>query len=224
VWAMGATVHYGLSRSRYELAAGRQSCPVDSLRISLWKAGETCGEPCGQTGQRPRRTDERWPLTSKDATHRVYGGGGGACTSAPPRTVDIGVYGTATSSTRVDYNITDPTGTNPPYAWGTPQATLAAFQAASGQGAHDIEADPNFIPAVPGLAFMPSYLSPAVDSADSGAPGVQSTDVNGAAPGDDPYTPNSGVGPLANLDRGRSNWCGRRSCRTPSTSPTAAPR
>src|SRR5215469_10056724 len=61
------------------------------------------------------------------------GGGGGPCTPAPPRTVDIGVYGTATSSTTVDYNITHPTGTNPPYAWGTPQATLAAFQTASGQ-------------------------------------------------------------------------------------------
>jgi len=52
VWVMGATVHYGLSWSRYELAAGRQNCPVDkpadkpvesrrNLRRTLWSGWAT---------------------------------------------------------------------------------------------------------------------------------------------------------------------------------------
>ena len=120
----------------------------------------------------------------------------GPCPSTPPQPVELGVYGTATSTTRVDYNLTHPGG-YAPYAWGTPQLNLAAFQAASGQGAHDIVADP-----LAGGANTPSYLSPAIDSADSGAPGVQSTDIDGNAPVDEPYSPTTGVGPVAYLDRG----------------------
>ncbi len=96
-----------------------------------------------------------------------------------------------------DYNLIDPTAGIHPYAWaGTTHPTLDAFRAATGQGAHDIAADPlldlqrggmrSFVPLKPG--------SPAVDSANATARGVPATDMLGNSHLDDPEVPNTGTG------------------------------
>ena len=79
--------------------------------------------------------------------------------------------------------------------------TLAAFQAASGQEMHGLEADPQWVDPASG-DFQLLGGSPAIDSADSAAPGQPLTDVDGDPRVDDPATPNTGAGPLAYDDRG----------------------
>jgi parallel beta-helix repeat protein len=108
--------------------------------------------------------------------------------------VGLGVYDSATVSSIVDYNIVyQPTSGEFPYAWGTPQATLADFQATSGQGQHDIQADPKTTSGPPPIG------SPAIDSANSAAPGWQPGN-----PADDPDVPDTGAGPVTFADRGAS--------------------
>lgn len=122
-----------------------------------------------------------------------------ACPILMSDRVDVGVYDAAESSTTVDYNIgytyTAGAGT---YAWGAPVASLAAFQAASGQGAHDIDANPR----LDATTSVPADGSPEVDSADTTAPGVQVTDAHGFAAENEPYIPDTGTGPVTYRDRG----------------------
>ncbi|MFF7476232.1 PKD domain-containing protein [Streptomyces sp. NPDC008092] len=100
-----------------------------------------------------------------------------------------------------DYNVAANTvgGTTPrrtEYLWaGTPYATAAALQNATGQGAHDID----------GLGARleaPPERSPLIDSADSDAPGELTTDAAGAPGVDDPLVDDAGPGPAAHRDRG----------------------
>ncbi|GAA1786643.1 hypothetical protein GCM10009682_06030 [Luedemannella flava] len=105
---------------------------------------------------------------------------------------EIGVYGAAVGSTTVDYNSLAKVFTRP-YAWGTFIRTLADFQAASGQGAHDRTFTTTDDPAV-------------VDSANSAAPGAPDTDANGATRVDNEYIANSGAGPIDYADRGAEEY------------------
>jgi hypothetical protein len=101
--------------------------------------------------------------------------------------VNIGVYDDATRDTTVDYNaVVRVDGRRQPYAWQTPMS-LAQFQAASGQGAHDTENAP---------------ANSGLDAANSAAPGYPSTDMNGYAREDHPNAPNTGAGPITYADRG----------------------
>jgi parallel beta-helix repeat protein len=111
------------------------------------------------------------------------------CTPVVADAVEIGVYGNAVNGTVVDYNtVTHDAGAQSEYAWstGTPMG-LAAFRTASGQAQHDIES---------------GLQSANLDSANSAAPGFQSTDVNGNPREDDPGMPNTGAGPINYADRG----------------------
>jgi hypothetical protein len=137
----------------------------------------------------------------------VYNGSsGGAFTCGgfdADKRVGIGVYGAAMSTTTVDYNIAWMQNfvVNFPYAWGTPLHLLTDFQAASGQGAHDIFADPEL-----DSNYVPTSISPAIDSANSAAPGEQDTDFVDHVAVNDPILKNTGVGPVAYRDRGAREY------------------
>ncbi len=80
-------------------------------------------------------------------------------------------------------------------------ATLAGFQAASGQDANSRQADPKFVNGSAGN-FMLSAGSPAIDAASSSVPNWPATDAVGHARVDDLFMANSGAGPVAFGDIG----------------------
>ncbi|MEY9933013.1 putative cell wall-binding protein [Catenulispora sp. GP43] len=95
----------------------------------------------------------------------------------------------------------------PAYAWGgTVYQSAADLQSHTGQGADDINADPQFS-SLHGYGI--SATSPAVDSADSSAPGWQKTDYSGADRFLDPFIkPTPGMGPTPYADRGAVEFQG----------------
>jgi hypothetical protein len=110
-----------------------------------------------------------------------------ATCTPPADAVDIGVYDAAVNNTVVDYNtVYQSVSGAQPYAWNTPMS-LADFQAASGQATHDIYSN---------------NASVNDDSANSAAPGYQTTDILGHAREDNPGVPNTGAGPVTDADRG----------------------
>ncbi|MET9888487.1 PKD domain-containing protein [Streptomyces sp. NPDC006430] len=113
----------------------------------------------------------------------------------------ISVSRTAAAGTRADYNLIteNPGVATVPYNWsGTGYRTLAEFQAASGQGAHDI-----LTPSRDGVGLIEG--SPTIDSADATAPGALPTDMNGRPPVDDPRVSNTGKDG-GYLDRGAGEF------------------
>ncbi|WP_159045902.1 PKD domain-containing protein [Streptomyces sp. WM6372] len=110
-----------------------------------------------------------------------------SCRSAGPRG-GLDVSQSAAEGTRVDYNVFSGHGTPAvnPYTWaGKAYPGPAAFQAATGQGAHDLLAPD-------GYKVGPIDGSPTVDSADPTAPGVLPSDKAGKPTADDPRVPNTG--------------------------------
>ncbi|WP_203714719.1 hypothetical protein [Asanoa siamensis] len=110
----------------------------------------------------------------------------------PAGAVPVVVTGTAT----VDHNVLDPGHGGPLYSWaGTTYTNPGAFHAATGQGAHDIGADPKLANVDDGLnGWRLAGDSPAVDSAWAAAPGRPASDQLGNAHADKPDVPNSGGG------------------------------
>lgn len=86
--------------------------------------------------------------------------------------------------------------------WGsTSYVSLADFAAASGQELQGRQGDPRWVGPTSG-DFGLQAGSPAIDSADSGAPGQSALDAAGLPRVDDPATPDTGVGPRTYDDRG----------------------
>ncbi len=120
-----------------------------------------------------------------------------------PRThSDIRIERGSTAGTTVDYNLVYLTVPDTVEIWDSVSySSLAAYQAASGQEAHGIFADPRWYdPAAGDFRLRPG--SPAIDSANSGVSGQPGTDVLGVPRLDDPATPNTGIGPRTYDDRG----------------------
>jgi parallel beta-helix repeat protein len=119
-----------------------------------------------------------------------------------PRThSNIRIDATSTTGATVDYNIVFLTTPDTMYVWGkTSYTSLGAFQVATGQEAHGVEANPSWVS--PGSNFHLQSGSAAIDSADSGVSGATSTDLEGNGRVDDPGTPNTGAGPRTYDDRG----------------------
>lgn len=127
--------------------------------------------------------------------------------------VDNGLTSTTTKGDlRVDASSVSGTTTDSDLLWLSTGGTVAtwgaglypsltSFQAASGQEAHGLFADPRWASSAAG-DFHLTAGSPAIDSADSGAPDEPTTDIEGNARVDDPATPNTGIGPVAYFDRG----------------------
>ncbi|WP_035799225.1 PKD domain-containing protein [Kitasatospora mediocidica] len=92
--------------------------------------------------------------------------------------------------TTVDYNVVDQAnGGGGVYSWAGRNYQPAAFRAATGQGAHDLD---DATPLVrDGAREKLSEASPAIDSADPAAPGMLSTDLLGDVPVDDPKVANT---------------------------------
>jgi parallel beta-helix repeat protein len=135
------------------------------------------------------------------------------------RTGNIGVYDSAPATSTANYNLVWQDGAGVEYEWnGTGYATQAALNAATGQEAHGIFANPQFANAAAGNLQL-TEGSPAIDSADSGAAGEQATDLLGNPRVDDPATPNTGIGPRLFDDRGAYEL---QPPTGPPTGPTAA--
>lgn len=84
---------------------------------------------------------------------------------------------------------------------GTGYTTVSAFASATSHESHGIWADPMFVsPSTGDLHLLPG--SPAIDSANSGASGHPSVDLEGNPRVDDPAVTNSGAGPRPHDDRG----------------------
>jgi PKD domain-containing protein/parallel beta helix pectate lyase-like protein len=116
-------------------------------------------------------------------------------TSCPAQTMPVTgleVDSGATSGTTADHNLLFTTADTTSYTWaGTTYHTAQDFNQATGQAAHDINADPQ--------AFGPnegafSDASPMIDAADVNAPGELSTDWVGNPRVDDPGVANTGTG------------------------------
>jgi parallel beta-helix repeat protein len=120
-----------------------------------------------------------------------------------PRThTNIRVEAGSTDGTTMDYNLAYLTVADSLLVWNSvTYYTLESFQAATGQEAHGLQADPLWADPAAG-DFRLSAGSPAIDSADSGASGQPSDDIDGNPRVDDPATADSGAGPRAYDDRG----------------------
>ncbi|ACU72020.1 putative cell wall binding repeat 2-containing protein [Catenulispora acidiphila DSM 44928] len=114
-------------------------------------------------------------------------------TTAAPPTVDANILTTAAGTDAVSWQ-------------GRTFADGPALDAA-GDGAHDLTVDPGFAIQVPaGSAHRSGWDlapgSPAIDSADSGAPNMPARDRDGAVRTDDLAVADTGTGPIAYADRG----------------------
>jgi parallel beta-helix repeat protein len=115
---------------------------------------------------------------------------------------NIRVDANSRTGTTIDYDLVHLTSPGVMITWGnTTYTSLSAFVAANRQETHGLQGDPRFAgPASGDLRILAG--SPAIDSADSGAPSEPSTDAVGNPRVDDPATPNSGAGPRPYDDRG----------------------
>jgi parallel beta-helix repeat protein len=121
---------------------------------------------------------------------------------SPRTSSNIRIDSLSIAGSTVDYNLVSLRTPGTMYIWGTTgYSSLAAFQQATGQEPHGLQADPKW--ANPSSHdFHLTGGSPAIDSANSGVSGEQTTDLEGNPRHDDPNTPNTGAGPRRYDDRG----------------------
>jgi parallel beta-helix repeat protein len=117
------------------------------------------------------------------------------------RAGNIGIWDSAPPTTVVNRNLVWLTTSGTMYVFGSSYTSLAAMRTATGQEQQGIQADPRFFNAAGGDLRLTAG-SPAVDSADSAAPGAQAQDILGIARVDDPTVANTGAGPRTYDDRG----------------------
>lgn len=123
--------------------------------------------------------------------------------STCPTTDPGGIVVDADSAPKVtaDYNAVNPPSGGHDYTWaGTAYPTAAAFHAATGQGAHDLDQTAGLF-----LFGRVTEHSPLVDSADADAPGETATDQSGKARVDDPLVADTGRG-APHYDRGATEF------------------
>ncbi|MEV1328218.1 right-handed parallel beta-helix repeat-containing protein [Micromonospora costi] len=118
------------------------------------------------------------------------------CAGHPVLKTAIMVIPEPVAGMSVHHNLIDPTTGWALYRWGgTTYRTLGDFQAATGQGASDIAADPLLDDHYDDRGYLGlKQSSPAIDSADATARGVPVTDMLGNAHADDPTWANTGTG------------------------------
>ena len=119
---------------------------------------------------------------------------------ADPTAPLLSVAADSTGGVSADYNaISANHQQHAEYSWGgTDYTSVAAFQAATGQGAHDLDD----VTTPQSLASPPAEHSPLVDSANADAPGELATDRSGAPRVDDPLVADTGAGAHGYDDRG----------------------
>jgi parallel beta-helix repeat protein len=94
------------------------------------------------------------------------------------RAGNIGIWDSAPASTVVNHNLVWLTKAGTMYAFKTTYTSLDAMQAATGQEADGIQADPLFSSAA-SLDLSLQFGSPAIDRGDSGVSGAQEQDILG---------------------------------------------
>lgn len=110
----------------------------------------------------------------------------------------ISLDATSVPGSTVDYNVVG-AGQNAAYSWaGTDYSTSAAFNQATGQGAHDSSMGPDFNT----FPFYKSSPLPQINSANSDAPGMLGTDMYGQPCVGDPVVAVTGAGSPAYCARG----------------------
>ncbi|MGB2569263.1 right-handed parallel beta-helix repeat-containing protein [Micromonospora citrea] len=117
--------------------------------------------------------------------------------SVPANATAIAVSAPSVPGTVLDHNLIDPVTGGALYSWGdTTYQDLAAFRQATGQGGHDIVADPliGYQKSVMRAWFPLESNSPAVDSGNASARGVTRTDMLGNPRSDNPDVANAGTG------------------------------
>jgi parallel beta-helix repeat protein len=125
--------------------------------------------------------------------------GNGGITECPYTKGDIRVDATSETGTVLDRDVlwqdSYAVGGDHLATWGNnTYDTMSAFQAASGQEPNGKEANPGFVN--PSASdFQLTECSPAIDMANSGATGEQSTDIIGNPRVIDPSMPQTGIGP-----------------------------
>ena len=125
---------------------------------------------------------------------------GATCTgdSSP---AEISVDASSAAQVTADYNAVNPLATGTDYNWsGSGYATSQAFQATTGQGAHDLDQTTTLLPST--TVARLSEGSHLIDSANADALGELSTDVNGQPRLDDPLVADTGSGGQTYYDRG----------------------
>jgi parallel beta-helix repeat protein len=128
--------------------------------------------------------------------------GAGGTVKCPRTRGNIRVDATSQLGTSVDFDLVNLSVAGTMMVWGsTSYTSLAAFQAASGQEPRGLQAAPGLTnPAGGDFTLQPG--SPAIDSANSGAPGQPTTDAASRPRVDDPATVDTGVGVRTYDDRG----------------------
>src|SRR5436190_665489 len=122
--------------------------------------------------------------------------------NSPRQHSNIRVEAGSTSGTTMDYDTVFLTVQDTMLIWdSTIYTSLSSFQSATGQEAHGLQADPQWVNAAAG-DFHLTAGSPAIDSADSGASGQPSADIDGNVRVDDPSTTDTGAGSRTYDDRG----------------------
>lgn len=158
------------------------------------------------------------PSTSRVAAfNNLAMDNGNGCSNYSGTRGNLRADGNAYATAVFDRNLVfQTTADNYLYTWGPKSyASLADFQTASGQEAHGLQADPQFVD----MASNDYHVragSPAIDSADSGAPYQTVTDLAGSPRLDDPATSDTGVGPRTYDDRGAYEF-------SPPSTPTPTP-
>ncbi len=145
--------------------------------------------------------------------------GGGTISGGSPGNLRFDALSVSAGGNVLDYNLFYLTGSGTEIQWnGINYATLADFQAVvPTQEVHGLQANPFFIAPAP-IAQQPATApygvtvnvgdyhlvsgSPAIDSADSAAPGETTIDIEGKPRVDDPFTADSGSGTRSYDDRG----------------------
>ncbi|WP_076260592.1 right-handed parallel beta-helix repeat-containing protein [Intrasporangium flavum] len=128
--------------------------------------------------------------------------GAGGYVKCPRNAGNIRVDKNSVLGTSLDYDVLNLSVAGTMIVWGsTSYSSLAAMQEDSGQDLHGLQADPLFTNA-PGGVLTLRAGSPAIDSADSSAPGQAATDAASRTRVDDPATTNRGAGVRTYDDRG----------------------
>jgi parallel beta-helix repeat protein len=126
---------------------------------------------------------------------------------------NIGVYDSAPATSKANFNLVWQSGTGAEYVWaGVDYWNRSRLHAVTGQEARGIFANPRFAnPAAWNLQL--TGHSPAIDSANSAAPGEPRMGILGIRRIDDRCVPNTGAGPRRYDDRGAYEFRPGRVCR-----------